>query len=101
MELGIRATKEAVELMGSIKTLDDLKAHKEELLSLIEDSIKHAVNSMKEIIKQSLSPEAIQQELAKLQDGQNENEDLGEKLDREIERIENLEGAEEYVKSLK
>ena len=78
-----------------------MKEHREEFLSFIEDSIKFAVESLKEILKKSLSPAELQKEMDNFQKGQMENEQLGAELESEIERISNIPGAQEYMESLK
>ena len=101
MESGIKTTENALEIMKSIRSLDDMKEHKEEILTMIEDTFKFLVDSLKEIIKKSLSPDELQKEMEKVQEKQILNEQLGEELGQELDRIANLPGAEEYIIGLK
>lgn len=101
MESGIKTIENALEVMKSIQSLDDMKEHKEEILTMIENTFKFLVDSLKEIIKKSLSPDEIQKEMEKIQEKQIMNEQLGEKMEQELNRIANLPGAEEFIVGLK
>ena len=97
MAIDDKKIEEAVNVLKSIKTLDDLKENKEEVLSIIEGFIKYGVDILKEILNQSLSPEEIQKELEKFQESQ---EAFGEELEKEMDRISEIDGAMEFVESL-
>jgi hypothetical protein len=88
----------ALELLKTIKILDDLKERKDEILAIIEEFIRSGVESLREIIKRSMSPKEIKREFNKFQHTQ---ELFYKKLDEEMGRVSNLDGAKEYIDSLK
>jgi hypothetical protein len=88
----------AFNLLKTIKTLDDLKEHDDEILAIIEDFIKYGIESLRVIIKRSMTPEEIKKEFAKFQTTQ---ELFYKELDEEMIRISKLEGAQDYIDSLK
>ena len=90
--------KNAVKFLRSIQTLDDIKEHKDDILAVIEDFIKFGVDALKEIIKMSLTPNETKKELDNFQKNQ---ELFNKELEQEMERISNIEGAMEYIDSLK
>jgi hypothetical protein len=92
------AINNALRLLKTIKTLDDLKEHKDEILTIIEDFIKYGVESLREIIKRSLKPAEIKLEFDKFQKTQ---ELFYKELNEEMMRVSKLEGAQEYIVSLK
>jgi hypothetical protein len=100
VELNIIVTKEALELVRSIETLDDIKQHKDEILSIIEDSIRFFIEKLKEIIKKDLSLEEMQNEMVKVQESQMENEKLYEEFEIEMNRISDIPGSDEYLETL-
>jgi hypothetical protein len=100
VDLGIIVSKEALELLKSIQSVEDLKEHKEQVLGIIEGSIVYMVDALKDILKKSLSPEKIAQEMGKIQESQIDNEQLNQEFELEMERISNISGADEYMESL-
>lgn len=82
--------------MKEIKSLEDLKERKEKILSLMEDSFKHSVESLREIIKLTESSDDLQKEFAQFEEGL---EALSQELDSEGERIDNLPGVKEDMGS--
>jgi hypothetical protein len=95
-----RVTEKTVLLLKSIKTLEDLKKHKEEILDLMEEIFESAVQALNIFFDKSLSmsSDEKQKEAMKFQDGNYLfNEDIG----NELNRIDNLPGAIEYIESFK
>jgi len=90
--------EEAVNVLKSIQTLDDLKENKEEVLNIIEGFIVDGVKILKDILTKSLAPDEVQKELENFQVGQ---EAFGEELEKEMDRISEIPGAEEFVESLR
>jgi hypothetical protein len=92
------STQKSIELMISIRTLEDLKKNKKEIITTIEKFVIHGVESLKNIIKLSLSPEETKKELDKFQRNQ---EHFNEAWEAEMNRISDIEGAKEFLEGLK
>jgi hypothetical protein len=94
------AKKKVMELLRSIKLLDDLKAHKEEILSLFEEMFKSAVGMLQEFFENatSLTDESLQEKMAKFQD---EQFIFDRSIEAELDRIGELPGAAEYFDSFR
>jgi hypothetical protein len=88
----------ALELTRSIQSLDDLKEHNDEIINLIEEFIRFGLESLKEIIDRSLSPKEIKEALDNFHDDQ---ELFNKELERELDRIANLDGAQDFIDNLK
>ena len=88
--------KKTVEFLKSIKTLDDLKEHKDEVLDCIEDILKKGLEALKVLLESMLSPEDKQEELMKFQD---EHFLFSEEMENEMDRIDKLPGASEYMET--
>jgi hypothetical protein len=95
-----QTTKEAIELLRSIKTLDDLKEHKDEIMTFVENTLKAGVEELKTFLESAMSmtPEEKEQGFAKFQD---ETFLFNEEMGLELERIDNLPGAIEYLDSFR
>ena len=89
---------EALKLLKSIKTFDDLVKHKDEILDFIEESIRYGIESLKSVLNMSLSAEELQAEMAKLNLGE---DFLGEEIEKELDRLANLPGAKEFIADLR
>jgi hypothetical protein len=98
MEKREKAKQDTLKLLKSINTIDDLKAHKDEVLDLIDDIFKFGMESLKNFFEGSLSSEVKQTEIAKFQD---DNYFFDKDIEKELDRIANLPGAEEYFESFK
>jgi hypothetical protein len=98
MEKREKAKQDTLQLLKSINTIDDLKVHKDEILALIDDIFKFGMESLKNFFEGSLSPEKKQSEMAKFQD---DNYFFDREIEKELDRIANLPGAEEYFESFK
>ena len=92
------AKQNALKLLRSIETLDDLKEHKDEVVALIDDIFKYGVQSLQNFFEGSLSPEDKQEEIAKFQD---ENYFFDKEIEKEMDRIAELPGAQEYFETFK
>jgi hypothetical protein len=95
-----RVTAKTVLLLKSVKSLEDLKKHKEEILDLMEEIFESAVQALNTFFNESLSmsSEQKQKEAMKYQD---ENYLINEDIGNELNRIDNLPGAMEYIESFK
>ena len=95
-----RITAKTRELLRSIKTLDDFKAHKDEVLDMIEKGFKSAVEALKQFFDSmlSLTPEQRQDQMGKFQD---DNFLMDPEVGQEMDRIAALPGAAEYIESFK
>jgi hypothetical protein len=92
--------KKVMELLSSIKSLDDLKAHKEEILNLFEEMFKSAVGMLQKFFESatSLTDESLQERMAKFQD---EQFIFDRGIEEELDRIGELPGAAEYFESFR
>jgi hypothetical protein len=98
MEQREEAKRNALELLRSIQSLDDLKEQKDEVLNLIDDIFKYGIQSLKDFFKGSLSSEAEQEEIAKFQD---EEYFFDKEIEKELDRIADLPGIEEFFETFK
>jgi hypothetical protein len=90
------AKENALKLLKSINTVEDLKEKKGEVLDLIDDIFKFGIQSLQSFFEGSLSNEDKQNEIAKFQD---ENYFFDKEIEAELDRIANLQGVEEYFES--
>jgi hypothetical protein len=82
--------------LKTIETLDDLKEHKDEVLEKIEGIFKAASELLGEYQGEEIAPEEKAKVLAKFQD---ENYLFDKEVEQEMNRIDSLPGAIEYVDS--
>jgi hypothetical protein len=93
-----KSQDKAVEFLKTIQSLDDLKAHKKEVLDLMEQVFKAALETLKAFFEATLSPEDRQKQMARFQD---EHFLFSEEMENELERIDALPGAAEYFETFK
>jgi hypothetical protein len=98
MDSGKEIIDRALQLTKSIQSLDDLNEHKDEIIAIIEDFIRLGLESLKDIIKMSLSPADTKKRLDKFQADQ---ELFNTELELELNRIAEIDGAQEFIDSLK
>jgi len=89
-------TEKTLKLLRSIKTLDDMKEHKEEVLALIEEIMKTGVKALKTFLElaSSMADEEKEKEMVKFQD---ESYIMNPDIEKEFERISELPGAQEFM----
>jgi hypothetical protein len=95
----VEATKKkVVEFLKTIKTAEDLKEHKDELIDLMEELIKSALTVLKKSLEAALSMDSDgkEKELEKFQD---ESWLFDETIGVEMNRIETLDGADELFET--
>ncbi|UCF08183.1 MAG: hypothetical protein JSW28_00375 [Thermoplasmata archaeon] len=92
MDKGYEARKNALELMKETNSLEDLKEHKDEIISFMEESVKSSVDEIRKIINMPLSSEGIQEKVNKFMEGLDL---LTEELDAEASRIDAIPGMQE------
>ncbi len=91
-----RSQKKTVEFLKTINSVDDLKAHKDEVLDLIEDLFKAGLLTLKTYFESAVSPEDKQKAIARFQD---EHFIFSEEMEQEMTRIDELPGATECFES--
>ena len=91
MAIDDKKIEDAINVLKSIQSLDDLKENKEEVLNIIEGFIVYGVKILKDILTKSLAPDEVQKELENFQVGQ---EAFGEELEKEMDRISEIPGAD-------
>ena len=91
-----KSQKETVKLLKSIKTLDDLKEHKDAVLTQIEEVFKAALRLLEGLSEKDIPPEEKAKEIAKFQD---EGYLFNKEIEQEMKRIDSLPGAIEYIDS--
>ncbi|MCK5773112.1 MAG: hypothetical protein KAH57_04935 [Thermoplasmata archaeon] len=96
MEEVEKAKKEALKMLRSVQTLDDVKEHDQEIVDLmvgfITASVRTLENWFEEIL--SLEPEKKMEEIEKFQ---NTNYLSDEEINAEFERIDTIEGSGEHL----
>ena len=90
--------KQTVVRLQLIKTLDEYKAAREEIINLMEKIFKSALDALKDFFENmfSMSPEEKQTKSSEFQD---ESYLLNPEIMKEIERLDNLPGGAEYAES--
>jgi len=90
--------KQTVVRLQLIKTLDEYKAAREEIIDLMEKIFKSALDTLKDFFENmfSMSPEEKQTKSSEFQD---ESYLLNPEIMKEIERLDNLPGGAEYAES--
>ncbi len=96
MDVVEKSQKKTVKFLKSIKTLDDLKEHKEEMLAQVEEIFKAALHKLDGILGEEISPEEKSEVIAKFQD---ESYLFSEEIEQEMNRIDSLPGAMEFYDS--
>ena len=88
--------KQALELLNSIQSLDDLKEHKEEVIQTMVNMLKSALEVLKTFFEKSfsMSQEDKKEEFSKFQD---ENFIFTKEVEDELDCIYSLPGADEYM----
>ena len=88
--------QQTVQKLQSVKTADDLKNNKEEIMDLIERIFKTAIMALKDFFENmfSMSPEEQQEGSMKFQD---QNYLLSPEIEKELERLDQIPGGEEYA----
>lgn len=96
MEQIEKAKTEAIEMLRSIQTLDDLEEHIEEIKDMMEAIILAALDMLQSMFEGSLSQdeEARNEALAKIQD---ESLIFDPEIDKELSRIAEIPGAEKIM----
>jgi hypothetical protein len=91
--------KKMLEILKSIKTLDDLKVQQDAFLGTIEESSRNALQLFRNLTESSASmpPEEIEKELTKFLD---ERTFLSDEIGQEFDRIDKIPGAAMYIQSL-
>jgi len=98
VEFGNDAIEKALELLRSLKTLEGIKEHEQEIMDFIENAIVFGTDQFRKILTMSLKPEQIKNEFDKFQKTQ---EQFNKEVQREMDRIGKIEGAKEYIESLR
>lgn len=80
--------------MKEVKSWEDLKEHKEEIISYMEESLKYSLDSLREIIKLTETSDDLKKEFTEFEDGLGV---LTEELDSEGFRIDDLPGVKENL----
>lgn len=95
MDYREQITKQTLEFLNSIQTLDDLKKHKEEIFDSLINMIKSALEILKSFFETSISmsTEEKAQEFSKFQD---DNFLFPKEVEDELDRIYSLPGADEF-----
>lgn len=90
--------KQTVTRLQSIKTLDEYKAAKEEILDMMEGVFKASLNALKDFFENifSLEPEEKRKKSAAFQD---EGFMFDPEITKELERLDSIPGAIEYSES--
>jgi len=96
MDKAIKARQRALELMRKINSLEDLKKHQDEIISLMEESLQYSIDSMNKILEMSLEEEGIEGKVNAFMEGLDA---LVDELDSEALRIDGLPGVEEAMGS--
>jgi hypothetical protein len=96
MESREEIKKEALEYLTKIKTLDDLKEHKDDIIQTMIKMIKSALEILKSFFETafSMSSEEKAEELSKFQD---DNFLFTKEVEDELDRIYNIPGADEFM----
>ena len=89
-------TKNALEFLRSIKTLDDMKEHKDEVLDLVVEIIKAGLDVFNKFLEESLSMSDEEKEKG-MEKFQDESFMFSPEIEEELDRITELPGAEEYM----
>jgi len=92
-----KSQNEALELLRSIKTVEDLEKHKDEILELVVGVLRSWLDVLKDGLTGSASPEEIQAKYEKMESFET---NMKEELEKELDRIAEIPGAEDYVRSL-
>jgi len=96
MEDREKVTKQTLDFLKSIKSLDDIKEHKKEIFNAIIGMIKSALEIVKSFFEtsKSISTEEKAEEFSKFQ---NDNFLIPTEIEEEMDRIYNLPGADEIM----
>ena len=96
MEEVEKAKKEALDMLRSIQTLDDVKEHDQEVLDLMVGFITASVRTLENWFEEILSLEG-EKKGEEIQKFQNTNYLADEEINAEFERIDTIEGSGEYM----
>lgn len=91
-------TKDALTILTKIETLDDLEEHKTVIVDLVIGELRSGLDSLKMLTDTSLSPEELETKITSIQGGR---ESLEKDMEKELDRISKIPGAEEVVMSLR
>jgi hypothetical protein len=90
--------KDVVKILSEIETVGDLEKNKKIIVDLMVDQLRAGLDALKTVIDGSLSPEDIQTRMTNIE---GEREKLEQKMEKELERIGKIPGAEDVVMSLR
>jgi hypothetical protein len=96
MDKGFKARQKALELMKTIDSLEDLNKHQDEIMGLMEESLRFSIDSMKEILEMDLEDEGIEEKVNSFMNGLDV---LVDELDSEACRIDGIPGVAEAMGS--
>ena len=82
--------------MKEVKTWEDLKERKEKIISFMEESLRYSLDALREIIKLTETADDLKKEFTEFEEGLGA---LGDELDQEGFRIDDLPGVKENLGS--
>lgn len=93
-----KVKQEALVMLGSIRTLEDFKEHKEDIIKFLEEMLGTSVLALKELMTHmmGMSEDEKMENLMKLQ---GQDDIFGPEIDEELQRISEIPGVDEHFDS--
>ncbi len=93
-----KETEDVLTILTKIETLEDLEEHKTVIVDLVIGELRSGLDALKMLTDTSLSPEELETKITSVQGGR---ESLEKEMEKELDRISKIPGAEEAVMSLR
>ena len=90
--------EDVLKILTEIETLDDLKENKKIIVYLVIGELRVGLDALRSLTDGSLSPQELQTKITSIEGGR---EKLEQDMEKELERISKIPGAEDVVSSLK